>query len=195
MTVTGLLLAAGGGSRMGRAKALVRDAEGTAWVVTRSRVLRAGGCAQVLVVLGAGYEEASASLAGEPVTILHNPGWPDGMGSSLRVGLGAAAAYDQHAIAVAVVDTPGLTAEVVRRITALAAPGVLARATYRGEVGHPVLIGADHVAGVVACAVGDSGARPYLQHHPYAEVECGDLGTGDDVDTPDQLPPGSTVDG
>jgi len=58
----------------------------------------------------------------------------------------------------------------------------LARATFHGRSGHPVLIGADHFAGVIESAGGDRGARDYLAAHPVMAVECGDLAGGQDVD-------------
>jgi CTP:molybdopterin cytidylyltransferase MocA len=65
---------------------------------------------------------------------------------------------------------------------------VLARAAYAGRPGHPVLLGRAHWAGVAAAAVGDAGARGYLAGRADVRlVECGDLATPDDVDTPEQL--------
>jgi CTP:molybdopterin cytidylyltransferase MocA len=58
----------------------------------------------------------------------------------------------------------------------------LARATFHGSPGHPVLIGADHFAGVIRAAGGDRGARDYLATHSVIAVECGDLAEGADVD-------------
>lgn len=58
----------------------------------------------------------------------------------------------------------------------------LARAMFQGTPGHPVLIGADHFAGVIQAAGGDRGARDYLATHPVMAVECGDLAGGEDVD-------------
>jgi nicotine blue oxidoreductase len=41
---------------------------------------------------------------------------------------------------------------------------------------------------VRSSAIGDAGARTYLAGHPaLALVECGDVATPDDVDTPEQL--------
>jgi len=62
-------------------------------------------------------------------------------------------------------------------------PAALARATYDGRPGHPVLLGRDHWAGVVQTAVGDYGARAYLADRDVTLVECGDLATGRDVDS------------
>ena len=63
----------------------------------------------------------------------------------------------------------------------------LRRAAYDGVPGHPALIGRDHWEGVVASATGDHGARTYFREHEHELVECGDLATGRDADTPDEL--------
>jgi molybdopterin synthase catalytic subunit len=88
---------------------------------------------------------------------------------------------------VALVDTPGVTADVVRRLVD-AAPArgevALVRAGYRGLPGHPVLLGRAHWPGVTAAARGDAGARDYLHARDVLVVECGDVGSGEDVDVP-----------
>lgn len=64
-TSVGLLLAAGGGTRMGRPKALVVDEHGP-WLTRAVATLLDGGCDRVVVVLGAGATEARALLAADP---------------------------------------------------------------------------------------------------------------------------------
>ncbi|MGB0101652.1 MAG: nucleotidyltransferase family protein [Nocardioides sp.] len=181
----GLLLAAGAGSRMGMPKALVRAADGEPWLVRSVRALADGGCDQVTVVLGAGAAEARPLLAGTGVEVVVADDWADGMSASLRTGLDAARPTDAVAALVSLVDLPDVDALVVRRLLAAAPePGTLRRATYDGRVGHPVVIGRDHWAGVVNESAGDRGARGYLASHEVETVECGDLATGHDVDGP-----------
>ena len=121
------------------------------------------------------------------------------------------------AVLVTLVDLPDLTPEVVARVldapghvdnahsphphpdehavdvhqsSAPAIPelrATLRRAAYDGVPGLPALIGRDHWEGVVATAVGDHGARNYYRAHPHELVECGDLATGRDADTPGDL--------
>ena len=50
--------------------------------------------------------------------------------------------------------------------------------------GHPVLLGRHHWAEVAESATGDRGARDYLAANPVQLVECGDLATGHDRDSP-----------
>jgi CTP:molybdopterin cytidylyltransferase MocA len=59
----------------------------------------------------------------------------------------------------------------------------LARASYHGRPGHPVLIGRAHWPAVVTAASGDSGAKDYLADRGAELVECGDLASGEDVDS------------
>jgi CTP:molybdopterin cytidylyltransferase MocA len=181
----GLLLAAGSGSRMGRPKALVTGADGEAWVRTAARTLLEGGCAGVTVVVGASGDEVAALLSDLPwATIVRAEGWAAGMGASLVVGLLALEAGRADQAVVGLVDTPDVGPEVVCRVLAglPASRTALGRAAYGGVPGHPVVLGRDHWAGVIASATGDRGARDYLAAHPTALVECGDLAHGRDVD-------------
>ena len=188
MSVLGLLLAAGAGRRMGTPKALLYDERGLSFVHRAVLALRDGGCESVLVVLGAEADEV-AGLLDETVPVVVAEDWAEGMGASLRAGLAAAQDTPATAALVTLVDLPDVDASVVRRVLALGSPdqATLARAGSDGVPGHPVLLGRDHWPGVIATAEGDRGARDYLREHPPLLVECGDLATGRDVDTPEHL--------
>ncbi len=183
MSLEGVLLAAGAGSRMGMPKALVHDDDGRSWLATGVRTLRRGGCERVTVVLGAEAEEAVRLLEGLGVDVVIASDWADGMSASLRAGLRALPA-DAGAAVVLLVDLPDVTADVVRRVVAAGAePTALRRASFEGRPGHPVLLGRDHWDGVLAESAGDEGARSYLATRVVDLVECGDLATGHDVDS------------
>ncbi len=208
--VTGLVLAAGSGRRMGTPKALLRDPDGTSWLLRSIAAMSRGGCRSVVVVLGAAGEAAARLLEGEDVTAIRAKDWDQGMGASLREGLTHLLGTDTTVALVTLVDLPDVGSDVVARIVARAlartadaadttdaadtldaaddAAGnladVLVRAAYRGVPGHPVAIGRAHWAEVISSAVGDRGARDYLSAHSVALVECADLASGRDVDRP-----------
>ncbi|MET0234959.1 MAG: nucleotidyltransferase family protein [Kibdelosporangium sp.] len=180
--VAGVVLAAGAGRRYGMPKALVRF-QGQLFVERAVGVLREGGCEPVVAVLGARAADVRAQLPG--LVAVDNPDWPQGMGSSLRIGLRT---ITGDAVIVLPVDTPGIRPAAIRRLIGRASPAALLRASYHGEPGHPVLIGRDHWAGVHELAIGDAGAREYLRRHEPELVDCADISDGRDVDRPGDLP-------
>jgi molybdenum cofactor cytidylyltransferase/nicotine blue oxidoreductase len=169
---------------MGRPKALVHDADGASWLQQAVEVLRDGGCDGVTVVLGAGADEAVSLLDGLGVDVVVAHDWDKGMSASLRSGLESLKGSDVEAAVVSLVDLPDLTAAVVRRVLSeREGDEALARASYHGRPGHPVVLGRSHWQAVAETAHGDSGARDYLASNGAALVECGDLASGVDVDT------------
>ncbi|WP_030144971.1 nucleotidyltransferase family protein [Spirillospora albida] len=178
----GLLLAAGAGRRLGGPKALLEVA-GERFVDRGVRTLRDGGCAPVLVVTGAAPVEVIGAV------VVPNPDWRDGMGSSLRAGL-AALPPGCPAVVVALVDQPGVTAAAVGRLVAAHRDGAsIAVAAYGGAPRNPVLFAKEHFAAAAEAATGDRGARDLLRAHPelVTLVECGDVASPDDIDTPADL--------
>ncbi len=173
---------------MGGPKALV-ELDGEPLVRRALRVLADGGCAPLVVVVGAAADDVRALLPADVHAVVAAD-WAEGMGASMRAGLAALAGLRPvpEAALVHLVDLPGVTAAAVARLGAEAGPDVLRRAAYGGRPAHPVLIGRAHWAGVAATATGDAGARHYLADHPALElVECGDIAFPDDIDTPEQL--------
>ena len=190
MTVAGLVLAAGGGRRMGRPKALL-SSDGESWLGRAVAALEAGGCLPVVVALGAQAPDALPLVPpGAHVVVVI--GWERGVAESLRRGLDAVevASPDAEAVIVTLVDLPGLRAEAVARVGGTGGVGqdagerrsALRQAHYAGTPGHPVLLGREHWGPLRAALRGDVGARDYLAAHGAVAVDCTDLGGGDDVD-------------
>jgi nicotine blue oxidoreductase len=180
--VAGLLLAAGQGSRLGRPKALVQIG-GKTLAERGVAMLRRGGAEPVIVVTGA----AAFSLPG--VITVHNPDWPSGMGSSLRVGLAALPAGIE-AVVIALADQPLVGSRTVGRLVdAYVAGATVAVACYQGQPRNPVLLARSHWAAAAASAQGDAGARAFLRANQglVTTVECGDTGRPDDLDTAEDL--------
>ncbi|GGK99089.1 molybdopterin-guanine dinucleotide biosynthesis protein MobA [Salinibacterium xinjiangense] len=176
--VTGIVLAAGAGTRAGGPKALRLLASGESWLSVACTALLDGGCSRVVVVLGA-QEHMARPLVPEGVEIVVAPNWERGMSESLRVGLAAASG---DAALVTLVDLPSLPASVVRRV--LKGSGELRQAVFDGTPGHPVYLSAAHWIPAADSLDGDTGARRYLASHGVHDIECGDLWNGADVDGP-----------
>ncbi|PRY69066.1 molybdenum cofactor cytidylyltransferase/nicotine blue oxidoreductase [Glaciihabitans tibetensis] len=192
--LTGIVLAAGAGTRMGTPKALLHTADGTPWLRRASQLLAAAGCDPVLVVLGARADDARELLP-TPAGVVRAvvaADWSEGMSHSLRAGLAAAAAaaaaaaQTSTAALITLVDMPDLPLAVVRRVLGTSiTPTSLRQAVYNGRPGHPVLMGSAHWAALTATLTGDRGARGYLVEHGVEEVECADLFDGHDIDSMD----------
>lgn len=149
------------------------------------------GCDEILVVIGAQAPRVAAVVPDSVETVI-NIDHAAGMGSSLALGLARLGDKVNDVALVMLVDLPDVTRAVLDRLVDVARSAgkpseILARASYQGRPGHPVLIGRDHFGGVIEGAVGDSGAREYLSRNQVDLIECGDIGGGRDVDSPQQL--------
>jgi molybdenum cofactor cytidylyltransferase/nicotine blue oxidoreductase len=171
--IVGAVLAAGAGSRMGRPKAELEFA-GKRLVDRAVAVLRAAGCAPVLAVVRAGTSVPGA------VTIVNDE--PErGMRSSLA--LAVTAALDADALAVLLVDMPGVGVEAARRTVRAWHPGRIAVATFAGRRGHPIVMSPAMWSDAVGRADPDEGARAFLRVNHELVDEVAVPGDPDDVDT------------
>lgn len=204
---TAVLLAAGAGTRLGRGPKALLPFRGTTLVSHAVTEVLAGGCQEVVVVLGAGASAVRAAGLPLGARAVENPDWAHGMGGSFAVGVAAVglaesaetAAQNPPAedILVALVDQPGMNAALVARLLGAHAPGRITAAGYRdkdsahGELrrGHPIVFAARWAVAAAATASGDAGARVFLRAHPELldVIDCSDLGDGADVDTVEQL--------
>jgi molybdenum cofactor cytidylyltransferase len=189
MRVAGLVLAAGAATRFGSPKQLA-PLDGRPLLQHPLDALAAAGIDDVLVVLGAEAAAIEAGMAwrGERRLVNEQPG--DGLASSLRIGL-EAAAQDPTVDAVLVVlgDQPGLRPEVIEAVLgAAAATGrPIVRPRYdRDGAPNPVLV--RRAAWPLAARLqGDRGLGPMLAANPELVAEVAVPGSIPDVDTPADL--------
>ncbi|MER7166680.1 nucleotidyltransferase family protein [Micromonospora sp. NPDC000207] len=183
-----MIIAAGGGRRLGGPEALLRQGE-QPLVRRMIDTMADAGCTQTVLVLGAAAEQVreSADLTG--ATVVENRAWGTGVGSSIRAGLAALADRLIEAVVVVPVDMPGLTVDAVRRVVALPYPDALVCATYDGLRGYPMLFGRRHWPGIATLASADVGARPYLLAHKdqIVDIACDTVADGSRVDTPELM--------
>lgn len=183
MPITGLLLAAGQGSRFGGGKLLHpigHEGEALALVAWR-RLCEALHDVVVVIrdddtALRDLFESAGARIA--LCADAH-----EGMSRSLACGVRAAP--DATGWVVALGDMPLVRPETVRSVVARLASGAsIVVPTFGGRRGHPVGFSADHGPALQRVA-GDEGARSIVSNHRDAVVEVAvdDPGIHADVDT------------
>ena len=200
-----VVLAAGGSSRLGmpkqlvrwRGRTLLRRAVETALAGVRQGGTGTGRTARattvplgpVVVVLGAEAERLRAELRGLPVVVAVNGRWREGLASSLRTGLRAARAAAGRggggpaAILFLACDqpyvTPGLVRRLVRRFRA-GAP--IVACAYADTLGVPALFGRAYF-GELAGLEGDAGAKRIIERYRDVVRVVGFERGATDVDT------------
>lgn len=176
--VAAVVLAAGGSTRLGSAKQLVR-LHGETLLDRAVRVAREAGCAPVVVVLGARAEEIQRVCSLDGTTVVLNTSWQEGMGSSVRVGI-AALPSDTCAAVVLACDQPAVTAAHLRALVAREEDVVAS--CYAGRRGVPACFRAAIFADLLELR-GDQGARALIQKATAIDLPDGEL----DIDTPETL--------
>lgn len=177
-----IVLAAGASTRLGRPKQSLPYGGSTllGHVVGEALAARLG---PVLVVLGAHPQELPPGALAVP-----NPGWQEGMASSIRAGL-AALAEGWPSVAAALLltcDQPAVSAPLLQQMASLwreeGAPVVACQ--YAGTVGVPALFDRRLWPELMALQ-GDRGAKAVLVRHrqgarllPFPEGAL-------DIDTPE----------
>jgi nicotine blue oxidoreductase len=187
MRIVGIVLAAGEGRRMGGPKALLPMGE-TTFLAHACGLLSRPGVSATVAVIGAGAARVRAGTRLPPdVTVVENPGWREGMLSSVWRGLDAAEALGAEAILLHPVDHPMVAPETVDRVVAALKEGAFAVVPARqGRRGHPGGFGGEAL-GPLRAAPPERGARAVLAAHADRVVHVeGDPGCLVGVDTPEQ---------
>jgi CTP:molybdopterin cytidylyltransferase MocA len=182
-SVLGLVLAAGGSTRMGRPKQLA-ELDGRPLLAHVLAALDDAPVDRVVVALGAVADQVLERVdlgRAEPLVV---EGWAAGMGHVLAGAL-ARAAGDWRAVVVLLGDQPLVPGAAVARVVEAwrAGAGPVVTAAYGGRPGHPKLFDRRLLPDLLGLA-GDAGARELVAAHPdwVHRVEVGDLGSDADVD-------------
>ena len=182
-SVLGVVLAAGGSTRMGRPKQLA-ELDGRPLLAHVLAAVDAAPVDRVVVALGgaadAVLEQVDLGRA-EPLVV---DGWAAGMGHVLASTL-AQAGDDWEAVVVLLGDQPLVPGGAVARVVEAwrSGAGPVVTATYGGRPGHPRLFDRGLLPELLRLT-GDTGARDLLATHPdrVHRVEVGDLGSDTDID-------------
>jgi molybdenum cofactor cytidylyltransferase len=188
MNICGLILAAGGSSRLGRPKQLVQ-AQGKSLLEQAIINALKTSLQQVHVVLGARFDQIEASVSHLPVAIIRNRQWQEGIGSSISAGIRSILREGEYdAVLIMLCDqlhinTPHLQA----LINAYLHKEVTIVATAYGEqTGVPALFDQKLFSQLEQLS-GDTGAKKILQQHTDSLQSIQFEQAIADIDTPEDL--------
>lgn len=141
------------------------------------RVAREAGCSPVVVVLGASAASIQAGCDLGAAVIVTNQDWAEGMGSSVRVGVGALQDLD-----ACVVTTCDMLAVTAAHLQSLMATGEVTASSYAGRPGVPAYFPVSAFPSLMELR-GDAGAKGLLRSARLLELVGGEL----DIDTVEDL--------
>ncbi|HEY0581371.1 MAG TPA: nucleotidyltransferase family protein [Chloroflexota bacterium] len=181
-----VILAAGGSSRMGQPKQLLKF-RGTSLLRRAIDTAQAAGAEQVIVVLGSFADKLLPEVEATSATVVLNDQWMEGVSTSLRGGL-AAVGSDARGVFIFPADMPLLTPhvlkELARRQQVSGRPAAMTEAG--GIRGVPVFI-TRSLFPALMIQEGDVGGAQYLRAHPESveAVRFDDPDLVRDVDRPE----------
>ena len=173
MHVTGIILAAGASSRLGRPKQLL-DLGGEPALRHVIRTALDSRLTEIVVVLGNEAEIVKEVVGEFGQRTAINPRFAEGQSTSLGVGIEAAHA-DADAAMLLLGDQPLLQAETVNLVLAAysASNAPIVQARRNGQPGHPVIIRSELFPELLTLT-GDEGARSVIRRYAdrihYIEV-------------------------
>jgi CTP:molybdopterin cytidylyltransferase MocA len=183
VSVVGAALAAGASRRLGQPKQLL-PFEGTTLIETIVSRVCATRCTRVCVIVGAHSREIARALAAQPVDVIENLNWEEGIASSLRAAVTWARATTCDGLLVSVSDQPRLSVAHLERLLARFQSHRPVASRYRDTLGVPAVFGRESFASLETLQ-GDRGARHLLDRLGAAPVEWPD---GEiDIDAPEDL--------
>jgi molybdenum cofactor cytidylyltransferase len=191
MTVSkigGILLAAGGSTRLGEPKQLLVY-EGRTLIRRAAETLAASVCSPIVVVTG-DDEIPAAELTGLDVHICRNKDWRSGMGSSLKAGLAQlleiAPAID--AAVVTLCDMPFVTASHLDSLCSSyhESESLIVCAEYGGTLGVPALFGRATFSELSDIS-NEKGARDLIRSGTFSVTPVHIPEAAQDVDTRDDV--------
>ncbi|MBA7579092.1 Molybdenum cofactor guanylyltransferase [subsurface metagenome] len=184
MMISVILLAAGRSKRMGKLKQVMPFGQSTVLGQAINNLL-ASVVSELIVVVGYRAKEVIRSIATEPVKLVINPDYGQGMSTSIIVGLNLVDSRAQ-AVMLALGDQPLINSQIVNRLIeefcnhdkGIAVP------IYQGRRGHPIIFASKYKEKLLELD-GDIGGRQIVKDHPddILEVAVNSESIITDIDT------------
>jgi molybdenum cofactor cytidylyltransferase len=188
--VAAIILAAGRSTRMGGPNKLLAELGGKSLVRIVTEQALASKAREVIVVTGHQGDQIEKALQGLKVKFVRNPGFAEGLSSSVKTGIAAVSA-DADGAVICLGDMPLISADLIDRLIEAFAPdrgNLIAVPVSAGRRGNPVLWSRRFFSELMTLD-GDIGARHLIEKHSEAVAEIPVEGHGAflDIDTPQSL--------
>lgn len=180
-----IIIAAGGSSRMKKAKQLLPWRETTllGHTIKQAKATKAD---EVILVLGARFEKIRSSIEEPAMTIVENKEWKKGIGSSIACGVNHLLKHNDHeAVLLMLADQPLIDSAYLNHVIEIFQknPSKIIATKYPGSNGVPALFPKDYFGELLKLKE-DVGARNLLNSgRPILILDSGNKLF--DVDTPE----------
>jgi len=182
--IAGVLLAAGGSSRLGYPKQLItfRDKPLISHMIS---VIMNGGINELYVVVGSRKEEIISAIEDNDVHIAHNSNWEAGLSTSIHRAL-MIVEKEYDTVMMFVIDQPYLHPTLINKILGVMRLSRLKIIAARscGQQIHPVVYRREIYPELLKLK-GDRGAKEIIQKHRVTWVDWPDPAILQDIDTPE----------
>lgn len=196
--VAALVLAAGQSRRSGASHKLKSTFEGVPLLRRTCQTVLSAGFPAVNVVLGFEHEILAQQLHSINANIIINPGFAEGLSTSLKAGVDSLPP-STDGVLVVLADMPAVTASDLKRLAdafGRAGGQAVIRATDHGKRGNPVILPRSVFADI-ARLQGDVGAKPIIEGYEgrVIDLEIGaaasvDVDTAEAIKAAGGIPPG-----
>jgi molybdenum cofactor cytidylyltransferase len=183
MGIGAVVLAAGGSSRLGTPKQLLKF-RGETLVRRAAKAALKSVCDRVVVVVGNHAQQMRQEVDDLPVSVVENENWQSGISTSIRAGLERISSED--GVVITLCDQPFMTAAVLNELVSTHHQTRLAivASTYGTARGVPAFF-APELFNELASLTKDEGARRIIASHPEKVATVEFPQGAIDIDTPE----------
>ena len=160
-----IILAAGKSTRMGKHKLRMPLGQYSILEHTVDNYLNSV-VNEVIVVTGHEADKTKQLLAHKPVTIVHNPRYNDGIGTSISAGVGHIKETTQH-IMIALADQPYIRSNIINHLVDMHRNNNkgITIPVYKGTRGNPAIFNSSYKKELLELQ-GDTGGKQITDRHP-----------------------------
>ncbi|MBT5995639.1 MAG: nucleotidyltransferase family protein [Candidatus Marinimicrobia bacterium] len=183
--IAGIVLAAGGSTRMGQKNKLILHVNGMSIISSTVGAAVESSLDPVRVVLGNDSNTVKRELINYPVSFIHNNNWMEGMATSIVSGMEN---LDSDGIMFILGDMPFISSKIINQLVQQFDSNKIIVPFNNGKRGNPVIF-PSHLFSELKKISGDRGAKPLIQKYneDVKEVPIQSKAIFQDIDDREEL--------